>query len=566
MAKVCVGLLTLQEQVNLIWLSKVIKDIKILKQQTGINLIDIHDILKNQKTILEEWKKKYVYSKNNSSYLQTDDWDGIDALLLEWITQSKINQIDLPFSAINLQVSRLKEYFQIPSYRVRHKMWSSKLLHEKPNKPSSSSPMIIQDPIEILTSYGKRLLKPHVYYKFLAIHEHNLRENEMRANTSLKVMEEMIVDKYKEEEESNITSTVPIEDIKDSDVVCIEKPIETINICNENEDETTFSNDVFKDSKTTLVQNSVELQEINEDIQEISTRDFPSMKTIKLMPENECYGNVKIKEEPPDEVPIDYINNFDEKLIKKEIDDDEFLDCAPNNEEFIECEQNTKKTELSALRNSPVGQDITIKEENENEEETETFKDIDDNNEVLCEEANLNSGVMSAVGNSQHVVDDDNEEIHVVLEIGDSDGEEFKDVLLDLINKYDTEGSEVNVKNNEEKIKPEPPDEDAEDEEIITELEIIPDENTANDEEDINQDEDTEDDITELEIISDDDNSEENAKILRDLLNNVKSSETQIKPKECSSLKTLKRPRSVLDNSVLHQKHKSLWKRSKCLP
>lgn len=101
----------------IIWLSKLLNNIKDLKELTNVNLKDLHDIIQNKDKILMLWYENYTTT--NLKY-----WDNIDKILLKCLERYKVQNINELFSKIIEVANYLGLHLKATSYYIRENVWS----------------------------------------------------------------------------------------------------------------------------------------------------------------------------------------------------------------------------------------------------------------------------------------------------------------------------------------------------------------------------------------------------------------------------------------------------------
>ncbi|KAI8126323.1 hypothetical protein FF38_06759 [Lucilia cuprina] len=303
----------IEKQVNLILLSKVLKNYLDLKKKTNLSLYQIHRILQNQDEILEEWKEK------NKKITKTPNYTvAVEKLLLEWICECKLKKVNLSKTMIQEQVKYLKELFKI-FYNINMKMWSrirsilGDLLYSNDSKE-----YIPFDIYAIFQKEGKRLLKAEIYEDFLE----RLDVKAIRSNSKKSLQKKSPKKKTKKSKE------VKIENKDDDEVIAVEKPITIVDISN---DDTEIYDKITKIKSEPLSPPYSVRQEV------IKETKFPS-KDIETT-EREQTKEPSIKKEPQANIKTeeDLFNNLEEELNEFE----EFIDIPENPTKSIEPDSET---------------------------------------------------------------------------------------------------------------------------------------------------------------------------------------------------------------------------------
>ncbi|XP_023303638.2 midasin-like [Lucilia cuprina] len=292
----------IEKQVNLILLSKVLKNYLDLKKKTNLSLYQIHRILQNQDEILEEWKEK------NKKITKTPNYTvAVEKLLLEWICECKLKKVNLSKTMIQEQVKYLKELFKI-FYNINMKMWNrirsilGDLLYSNDSKE-----YIPFDIYAIFQKEGKRLLKAEIYEDFLE----RLDVKAIRSNSKKSLQRKSPKKKTKKSKEGKI------ENKDDDEVIAVEKPITIVDISN---DDTEIYDKITKIKSEPLSPPYSVRQEVIKETKFLS-------KDIETT-EREQTKEPSIKKEPQAIIKTeeDLINNLEEELNEFE----EFIDIPEN--------------------------------------------------------------------------------------------------------------------------------------------------------------------------------------------------------------------------------------------
>ncbi|XP_037816550.1 uncharacterized protein PFB0765w-like [Lucilia sericata] len=304
----------IEKQVNLILLSKVLKNNLDLKKKTNLSLYQIHRILQNQDVILEVWKER------NKKIKKTPDYTvAVETLLLEWIRQCKLKKVNLSITTIHEQINYLKELFKI-FYKINMKIWTrirtilGDLLYN-----NVSTDCIPFDIYAIFQKEGKRLLKAEIYEEFLE----RLDVKAIRSNSKKSIESKSPKTKAKPPEESKI------ENKDDDEVIAVENPITVVDISN---DDTEFYDKITKIKSEPLSPTySVRQDVIKETI--ISSKDIETT-------EIEQTKEVSIKKEPQANIETEnLINSLEEELNEFE----EFIDIPENPRKTLKLEPDNEK-------------------------------------------------------------------------------------------------------------------------------------------------------------------------------------------------------------------------------